>query len=184
MKILKQLTSEAWLIGGLALMAILGLAFMSQLVGRPKMLFGQSLASIPPSLFPTMVLLAMAALAVGFIYLNRNELLSDESTVFDEGALQRVVLLFGVMFFYALTMAVLGFFISTALSMMGVAWLAGNRNKVQIVLVALISPVLLYLLATRGLAVSLPELSVIEFFYAGIFEGGEAATTDLEGASE
>ena len=54
--------------------------------------------------------------------------------------------------------------------MVAVAWLAGNRSVVQIVAVSIISPIALYLVATRGLAVSLPELSSIEFFYARIFD--------------
>ena len=44
--------------------------------------------------------------------------------------------------------------------------LVGNRSPLQIGLVSIASPILLYLLATRLLAVSLPELSAIEFAYS------------------
>ncbi len=170
MKILKDITAEAWLAGGLAFVGIFGLVFMSQLVAAPKVLFGRSLTAITPSLFPSLVLGAMAVLAVLLLYTRRAELFSRHSKVFEDGALKRVVLLFAVMFFYALSMAPLGFFISSVISMAGVAWLAGNRSVVQICLVSILSPIALYLVSTRGLAVSLPELSSIEFFYARVID--------------
>ena len=101
--------------------------------------------------------------------------MSKVSKTFEDGAVGRVVMLFAVMLFYALSMSPLGFFLSSALSMVAVAWLAGNRSIVQIVAVSIISPVALYLVATRGLAVSLPELSAIEFFYARIFDMFQSA---------
>ena len=170
MRVLKFLTAEAWLAGLLALLGILGLAFMSDLVAAPKVLFGRSLTAIPPSLFPSLVLGALAILACMLLYALRKSLLADESKTFEEGAFLRVVLLFAIMIFYALTMSPLGFFISSALSLVGVAWLAGNRSIVQICIVSVVSPIALYIVATRGLAVSLPELSTIEFFYARVFE--------------
>ncbi|NNE80659.1 MAG: tripartite tricarboxylate transporter TctB family protein [Silicimonas sp.] len=170
MKIIKNITAEAWLAGGLALLGILGLAFMSFLVAEPKVLFGRSLTAIPPSLFPSLVLGAMAIMACLLLYSLRRSLLAEHSKTFEDGALGRIVLLFGVMFFYALTMAPLGFLISSALSMAAVACISGNRSILQICAVSVICPIGLYLVSTRGLAVSLPELSSIEFFYARIFE--------------
>lgn len=170
MKRIKFITAEAWLAGGLAVLGILSVIFMSQLVAPPKVLFGRSLTAIPPSLFPSLVLGAMAVLASALVYSFRGSIFAEHSKTFEDGTLLRVVMLFAVMLFYALTMAPLGFFISSALSMAAVGWLAGNRSIVQILSVAIISPVLLYLVTTRGLAVSLPELSSIEFFYARILD--------------
>jgi len=48
--------------------------------------------------------------------------------------------------------------------------LLGNRHWVQIALLAVIAPVCLYLIATRGMLVSLPELNAIELFYAQLIE--------------
>ena len=170
MKHIKQLTAEAWLSIGFALLGVLGLAFMSSLVAEPKVLFGRSLTAIPPSLFPKLVLIALTILACLLVYALRGSLLSEESKTFEEGAFGRVVMLFAVMLFYALTMAPIGFFLSSAVSLAAVAWLAGNRSVFQIVAISLISPVVLYLISTRGLAVSLPELSSIEFFYATVID--------------
>ncbi len=170
MKTIKYITAEAWLTGGLAVLGILGFAFMSQLVAAPKLLFGRSLSAIAPSLFPALVLGAMAVLAIALLYSLRGSMLAKEAKDFEEGAVLRVVMLLAVMVFYAVTMAPFGFFISSALSMVAVAWIAGNRSIVQICLVSIISPIALYIISTRGLAVSLPELSSIEFLYAWVFD--------------
>ena len=98
--------------------------------------------------------------------------------------MRRVVMLFGVMFFYALTMQPFGFFISSALSMAAVSWIAGNRSVFQIIAVSVLCPIGLYLVSTRGLAVSLPELSSIEFLYARVFDPSPVAGIGAEGASQ
>ncbi|WP_413719332.1 tripartite tricarboxylate transporter TctB family protein [Silicimonas sp. MF1-12-2] len=184
MKYIKLLTAEAWLAGGLALLGLLGFVFMSQLVAPPKLLFGRSLTAIPPSLFPALVLGSLAVLAAALLYSRRGSLLASESKTFEEGALRRVVMLFGVMFFYALTMQPFGFFISSALSMAAVSWIAGNRSVFQIIAVSVLCPIGLYLVSTRGLAVSLPELSSIEFLYARVFDPSPVAGIGAEGASQ
>ena len=182
MKYIKHITAEAWLTGGLALIGILGTVFMSSLVAAPKALFGRSLSAIPPSLFPTLVLVAMAVLSCLLLFSLRHSLISKFSKTFEDGAVGRVVVLFAVMLFYALSMAPIGFFLSSAVSLVAVAWLAGNRSIPQIIAVSIISPIALYLVATRGLAVSLPELSSIEFLYArviDVFGGGVGAAEEV-----
>lgn len=181
---IKSITAEAWLTIGLAILGVLGLAFMSQLVAPPKVLFGRSLTAIPPSLFPSLVLGALAVLASLLLYSKRDVVFARPSKSFDDGGLWRVVVLFVVMFFYAFTLAPLGFFISSALSMAAVAWLAGNRSVPQIIAVSLISPIALYLVATRGLAVSLPELDAIELVYAQVFDGAANIAVGAEEASQ
>lgn len=168
MKVLKSLTAEAWLTLGLLVLGIGGLALMPVLVAEPKALFGRALSAIPPSLFPGLVLASMALLAAGHLFTIRKRLTSAASQSFEEGALGRVVLLFAVMFFYALAMDPLGFFLSSALALAAISWISGNRAVLQIAAVSVIGPIALYLVATRGLAVALPELSAIEFLYARI----------------
>ena len=179
-KLIRELTAEAWLTICLALVGALGVLFLSQLVAEPKVLFGRSLTAIPPSLFPALVLGTLAVLSLLLLYTLRGSILDRTSRTFEDGALVRVVQLFAVMLFYALTMAPLGFFLSSAISMAAIAWIAGNRSIFQICAVSISCPILLYLVSTRGLAVSLPELSSIEFFYASLFDmfsgaSGEAA---------
>ena len=178
MKTIKSITAEAWLTGAFALIGVLGILFMSDLVAKPKALLGRTLTAIEPSLFPLLVLGALALLACGLLFTLRGSLLAKQSNTFDEGAVYRVVALFAVMFFYALTMAKIGFFISTLMSLAAIAWIAGNRSLSEISAVSIISPIALYLVATRGLAVSLPELSSIEFLYARILNATSAVITD------
>ncbi|MEM6634640.1 MAG: tripartite tricarboxylate transporter TctB family protein [Pseudomonadota bacterium] len=169
-KVLGKITAETWLTALFLALGALGTIFMGQLVAEPKVLFGRSLTAIPPSLFPSLVLGALAALAALRMYQIRSAFFSTLPEVAGPSALGRVVMLFAVMFFYAFTMNSLGFLISSALSMAAVSWIAGNRSVVQICLVSLFSPIALYLISTRGLAVALPELSAIEFFYARVFD--------------
>lgn len=169
MNFLRKISAEAWLTGMMTLVGLIGVVFMGQLVAPPKVLFGRSLTAIEPSLFPYLVLVSMTVLGGLLLYTLRRSLFDTEDRAFEEGALLRVVLLFVVMVFYALTMGLIGFLFSSFLSMMAVAWLAGNRSIPQIVLVSFLSPILLYLVATRGLAVALPELDSIEFLYARVF---------------
>jgi putative tricarboxylic transport membrane protein len=67
---------------------------------------------------------------------------------------------------YALTMQPVGFLISSVTAVVLLSLHMGNRSVVQIALLALLGPVLLYLASTRLLAVSLPELNLIELGYA------------------
>lgn len=166
--VLSRISAEAWLTGALLLLAVLCLAFMSFLVAEPKLLFGRSLNAIKPTLFPTIVLAALALLSAGFLFARRKSLLHI-ATSGEEHDVVLALKFFAVLIFYALTMAPFGFLISSALSLSAVSLLAGNRSLWQILAISLVSPVALYLVATRALAVSLPELSFIEFAYAWLF---------------
>jgi putative tricarboxylic transport membrane protein len=70
------------------------------------------------------------------------------------------------MILYALTMQPFGFLISSAVAIALMSWQLGSRSIVQTLILCFVAPVLLYLAATRLLAVSLPELNVIELAYA------------------
>jgi len=167
--VFSRLSAEGWLAGALLVIAILCLALMEFLVAKPKLLFGRSLNAIEPSLFPSIVLAMLAILCAAYLVARRRSLLVAANAAREEGSVILALKFFAILIFYALTMAPFGFLISTALSLAMVSVLTGNRSVLQILAVSLISPVALYLVATRGLAVSLPELSPIEFAYAWLF---------------
>lgn len=146
----------------------LALIFIGSLVAPPKLLFGRSLTAIAPGLFPTLVLSAMAGLSAALLALRlrRHERDPDEGQVFR--GWERGAVLFGLMTLYALTMHPFGFLISSFLAMVSISILMGNTSVIQVGVISLIGPVALYLAATRMLAVSLPELSAIEFAYARV----------------
>ncbi|MCV0429312.1 MAG: tripartite tricarboxylate transporter TctB family protein [Roseibium sp.] len=158
----------------LCTLSVLSILFMSQLVAPPKVLFGRSLTAISPSLFPYLILTALATLNVLYLYhcKNRPDGFWSEPD-FNDASRTKGYLFFAVMLFYALTMVPFGFFISSALSLAMTTILVGNRSLLQILLISVLPPVVLYLGATRLLAVALPELSPIEFFYAYVL--GETA---------
>ncbi|MEM9030609.1 MAG: tripartite tricarboxylate transporter TctB family protein [Pseudomonadota bacterium] len=172
----RRLDPEVLVAGTLLILSCLSILFMSHLVAAPKVLFGRSLTAIAPTLFPYMILSSLAVLNAIFVLrcILRPEKIWLEGSG-ESNDWKRGVLLFCVMLFYALTMTVFGFFTSSALSLAMISMLVGNRSPVGIIPTAVVPPILLYLVATRVLAVSLPELSEIEFFIAGVLgETGQA----------
>ncbi len=166
-----KLTTEQRILLALFVFAALSVVFIGKMVGKPKLLFGQSLTSIDPNLFPLIILCGLAALSAAFfIWVKRNPDGIEEEKM-PTIALVRGAALFGLMTVYALLMEPVGFWISSCFALSTVSWLAGNRSIAQIMGLAVLAPPLLYLAATRLLAVSLPELSAIEFFYARILGG-------------
>ena len=122
-------------------------------------------------MFPAIVISLLAALcAIWLLTLARkgNEAVSEPGL--SEG-LVRAVALFAIMTFYALAMVPFGFLISSVISIALISLLVGNRSFLQIAVLSIVSPIALYLVATRLLAVSLPELSPIEFAYSRILGG-------------
>jgi len=156
-------------------MSILALVFMGQLVAAPKVLMGRSLTAIEPSLFPKLMIASLAVLSalvllMSFIEKKTTAEITAEASA-EEGptdwnGIRRAVLLFAFMLFFALTMKPFGFLISASISMLAISVLVGNRSVLQISLLVTLAPAMLYLAATRILAVSLPELNFIELFYA------------------
>lgn len=160
----ETLTTLALLVG-----SVLSLIFMNALVAAPRALFGRSLSAIEPSLFPTISLAIMAVLCALALLLIYTGTVAEQDAGMTREQWIRAVVLFGTMILYALTMLPLGFLISTVIAITLISLQMGERSVIQIGLVASIGPVALYLAATRLLAVSLPELVVIEQFYARIF---------------
>jgi putative tricarboxylic transport membrane protein len=154
----------------LALIGALSVIFIDHLIGQPKVMFGRSLTAIPASLFPTWVIVGMVVFGVAvLIQFCRNPQDEDGDDAQIVG-LGRGAAFFAILGGYALTMEPLGFFAASALSIAMVSWLVGNRSALQIAALSVSAPVLLYNVATRLLAVSLPELDVIERAYASIFQ--------------
>lgn len=158
-------TPESYFALACLVLSALALAFIGALVAEPKVLFGRSLTAIPPSLFPTLVLAALAILSLVLVIALAGNA-PDEQTQHGVPGWRRGVAFFGMMTFYALAMTPFGFLIASAISMAAMAWLTGNRSVWQIAVLSIAAPALLYLAATRLLAVSLPELNAIELFYA------------------
>lgn len=157
---------ETQMLIALLVASVLSLVFLSALVAEPKALFGRSLSAIPPSLFPGIVLSLLALMCVVTLALLGTGTVAEPGEGMSRTEWIRAATLFGILTLYAMTMAPFGFLISTAVALILISLHMGARSPLQIGLVALLGPVTLYLAATQLLAVSLPELNVIELAYA------------------
>lgn len=164
-------TPEVCVLAALLALSILGLVFMNALVAQPKLLFGRALSALAPSLFPSIVMAALALLCALLLFILGVKDNSEKRSGLDRQEWLRGVIFFAILTFYALTMQPFGFLISTAIVVAMLGVMMGNRSVIQGVLMSLVAPVLLYLAATRLLAVSLPELNAIELAYARLLGG-------------
>ena len=162
---------ESAVAGSLLMLAIAFIAFMEALVAKPKLLFGRSLSAIEPTFFPIIGMAMMVFFCSLFFiraYRNPGSADASEETPADETDWLRVGAFFLVLLFYALTFSRIGFLSASFLSMVAISLLAGNRNFLQIVAFSFLLPLAFYLVATRLLLVSLPELAPVELFIARI----------------
>jgi len=164
-------TPEIVVLTVLLALSLLGLAFIDMLVAPPKLLFGRALSALAPSLFPSIVFTLLAALCAVILFLLNWQGGHENEGGLTHGEWRRGIVFFGIMTLYALTMQPFGFLISSAVATALLSWQMGNRSWLQAVVLSLVGPALLYLAATRLLAVSLPELNVIELAYARILGG-------------
>ena len=170
-----RFTPERGILLFLLIVSVLSIIFMGQLVAAPKLLLGRMLTAISPSLFPTIMISllgVLSALVLLLTFVGRKEatFAVRDSTPIDWMAVRRAVMLFACMLFYAITMVPFGFLISSAITLVMISVLTGNRSTLQIGVLAIAAPIILYLIATRVLAVSLPELNTIELFYAHLIK--------------
>ena len=164
-------TPEIVVLAVLLVLSLLGLMFLSSLVAPPKLLFGRSLSALAPSLFPSIIFTALALLCTVLLFLLNQQGGHETKGDLTYDKLRRGVVFFGIMTLYALTMQPFGFLISSATAVALLSWQMGNRSLLQTALLSLAGPALLYLAATRLLAVSLPELNMIELAYARLLGG-------------
>lgn len=155
--------------GVLLLFAVAFVIFIDNIVAAPKMLLGRSLSAIQPSLFPLVAMVMMIGLCAAFLlaaYRSQAEPGSATTEPAERTDWGRVGAFFAILVIYALTLDPIGFLISTFVAMVLLSVLAGNRSLFQILILSSACPIGLYIIATRLLRVSLPELSQIEFAYA------------------
>ena len=164
----RRASPEVLTVAALLVVSAVALVFLDSLVAQPKLLFGRALTAITPSLFPMIILAALAVLCAVLLIVLRTggERTEDIVTSLSKSEWNRGMAFFAIMVGYALTMAPFGFLISSAIAMVLLSLLMGSRSILQIIFVAGAGPVLLYLAATRLLAVSLPELNTIEILYS------------------
>lgn len=174
MKIQQREILFAGIAGSAAIVAILT---MPLLVAAPKLLFGRSLTAIAPSLFPYVTLALIALLSAALILLSWHSIrnsahkpVQDAAVIENDSGWIKTVIFFVLLTGYGLLLKPIGFLISSFLVICASSVMLGNRNWLQIFLLAILAPICLYLIATRAMLVSLPELNQIELWYAHGFD--------------
>lgn len=171
MKIQQREILFASVAGLIAAVAILA---MPQLVAAPKVLFGRSLSAIAPSLFPYITLALIAFLSAVVILLSwysfKQPKMFTEKAEYAESEINagwgKTGAFFVILTGYGFLLKPVGFLISSFFVISALSLMLGNRNWLQILLLAILAPIGLYLIATRAMLVSLPEISQIELWYA------------------
>lgn len=156
--------------------AFTAIVALPSLVAKPKMLFGRSLSAMEPSLFPKITLILIVVMSCLLIPFAIHGMLRIPKTAENnvvslsmmERPLFKVAVFFITLVIYGLLLKPAGFLISSFMVISTLSLLLGNRNWIQIILFSILCPIALYLIATRGMLVSLPELDPIELFYANI----------------
>lgn len=168
---MKRATPEFLVLAVFLILSVLGLVFIDALVAPPKLLFGRALSALAPNLFPAIILAVLALLCLLLLFLPRlrGHLENQIGTTREQKL--RGAAFFAIMLLYALTMQPFGFLISSFIAVVLLSIQMGSRSVVQIGALSLAAPVLLYLAATRLMAVSLPELNFIELAYARLLGG-------------
>lgn len=165
--------AELYVTSGMAVMSVLALVFLNDLIAKQKMVFGQP--SIEPDLFPALtiscLLLLISGLMVKIIFFAETEVVDDQDDEeAEDQSYYRIGSYFAAMLAYGIVLDDLGFVISSCILVAFISFLLGSRSFVQTVALAVIAPVALYVVSTRGLKVHLPELDVIERAIQTVFQ--------------
>jgi len=182
-KLLNEKKNVILFAGVAGLTALAAILAMPSLVASPKLLFGRSLSAITPSLFPYITLTLIVLLSAGLILVslvsseekkrqdnNASASMDEVADELTENEWVKKGAFFVLLVAYGLLLKPFGFFISSCMAITASSILLGNRHWIQIALLAILAPACLYLIATRGMLVSLPELNQIELFYSHLIE--------------
>jgi len=93
----------------------------------------------------------------------------DDTDIEESGGWLNISAFFILLVAYGFLLKPIGFLISSFMVICATSLLLGNRNWLQILLLAFLAPVCLYLIATRAMLVSLPEINQIELWYSSAF---------------
>ena len=116
--------------------------------------------ALTPRTFPAVVLFALAVVLTGLMWTRQRRSGgasgSTPSDASSTGANSRVALLVGVLGLHAVALPVVGFILSSAALFIATSWLLGSRRWLRDAVLGLIAASVLFLVFTRGLALSLP----------------------------
>ena len=108
--------------------------------------------------FPRVVLIVAMILTLLMMISNKRKGVKDEKTTkMDADALKRVLVSMGLAVFFGFGVSYIGSLVTIALFVIGIMTAWGVKNKLTILLNAVITPILIYLIFTMILEVQLPS---------------------------
>lgn len=161
--------ADSILVAVVLLLTVAALAFGGPLIDEPPFALSSDISPLDPRLFPTVVLVGLAAVCGLFLINRARELeqagshpIAAASAADVAGGLKRQLSFLVVIVVCALLLEHAGFLITMFLLMAATSLLVGNDSLPQILSISAILPLSLYVLVTHFLRTSLPELDAIE----------------------
>lgn len=132
-------------------------------IDKPLIQLGASQANLPPELFPQVVAGCLLVLGVWFFFNSFGIRQHNELRDLDKEALTNVVGTLVIMAGYVWLMVNLGFVVGSAIMIMVMSTYFGNRSYWLGSVIAVVIPVVVFMLFTKVLVTSLPPFPVDEF---------------------
>ncbi len=127
-------------------------------IEKPLIIFGQSLNTLDPTLFPSIVAWGFIVLGAWGVYCSFSIDETNGLADLDREAFFNVGVTIAALFAYANLMVPLGFIPSSIILIAALSYFYGIRSIVLIILIATGVPTSIYLIFTKGLKVFLPEI--------------------------
>ena len=155
-------------------LAVLALAFSGLLIVDPPIPLSDDLLAMNPRVFPSLILLGTAVVAVVFLVNQaRHGAFKKTGPLVASGApgpLWRQGAFLIITVTCALLLTTLGFITTMFLLMACTAVLVGNRNPVQILSISILIPVSFFIVVTHILRTALPEADMVQRMLAPLIQ--------------
>jgi hypothetical protein len=141
-----------------------GMFVWAGIIGWETFLSGRMVADVSaPAIFPSIICLLLVSLGIVLIVDSLRGGPADEAETTDPGEVSdggsariRILGVLTCLVGYAALMPILGFYLATPLGVIAIAWIAGMRNPITLILYAAIFMALLYAFFTLLLRIPLP----------------------------
>ena len=127
-------------------------------IEKPLIIFGQSLNTLDPTLFPSIVALGFVVLGAWGFFRSFSINESNGLAKLDREACANVGITIVAMITYSALMVPLGFIPSSVILLAGLSYFYGIRSISLIIVISVGVPTGIYFIFTRGLKVFLPEI--------------------------
>lgn len=143
-------------------LAIALFGFIPGQIDKPLIVLGASQANLPPELFPQLVAVCFLLLGIWFFFISFGIEQRNELKDLDRESISNVAGTLVIMAAYVWLMVNLGFVAGSAIMVMIMSTFFGNRSYWRASAVAIIVPIIVYVVFTKVLVTSLPPFPIDE----------------------